>query len=380
MKSKTIILSSQTEKGRGILTLFQENDLLQCRIRLYNIESLNRFCKIAIYHQEQVYSANMLEKSGVYTSSLVGDFDIAQDFYTAIVDTKNNNNVVLSGGTYAGFYFNDNSVFDSEFENTPKEEFDSFGNRINYDENTHIHTHLKTISQNDCLSETKINSSLTSNALDETECEKCKTCKYKEFFYSQTHDVNMESDMDFCCNPNFINKYQKNESCESEQDEITSHHYNASFDNNVLKTNHIEEVKNEKSLTDMDNILSKTNQLEESKEENSDVKQKTVVESLIPQFKYVFENYPIDETLNNLIPNSKFVKINENNNQYSIGAIYDQDEMKYICYAVMCNYNSPAPQELGKHYQWLPLDKEDPLSEGYYIVFQDTQDLKIVEL
>ena len=59
---------------------------------------------------------------------------------------------------------------------------------------------------------------------------------------------------------------------------------------------------------------------------------------------------------------------------------YKDEEMKYICYAVMCNYNTPAPTELGDYYQWLPLDKEDPLSEGYYIVFQDASDLKILEL
>ena len=54
--------------------------------------------------------------------------------------------------------------------------------------------------------------------------------------------------------------------------------------------------------------------------------------------------------------------------------------MKYICYAVFETYNTPAPEEIGEHYQWLPIDKEDPLSDGYYIVFQDTADLKIVEL
>ena len=86
MKSKTIILSNENEKGRGILTLFEEDGLLQCRIRLYNIGKLNRFCKIGIYHENQVYSANLLEKNGVYTSSMVGDFDIDQDFYSAIID------------------------------------------------------------------------------------------------------------------------------------------------------------------------------------------------------------------------------------------------------------------------------------------------------
>lgn len=283
MKSKTIIISSQDEnnKGRGILTLFQEDDLLQCRLRLYNVPSLNRYCKLGVYHQDQVYSANLLEKNGAYESSLVGDFDIDLDFYTAIIDTTNNNKVLLAGGTYAGFYFNDQTIFETETKETEQ-----------------------IVEQ-------------TTNTCED--CEKCKTCKYKEYFYAQ----------------------QKEET-------------------NEIKT------------------LENTTQ--EKVEENTENETKSIIMSIIPQFKYVFENYPIDETLNNLIPNSKFVKINENNEQYSIGAIYKEDEMKYICYAVLCNYNTPAPIELGEHYQWLPLDKEDPLSEGYFIVFQDANDLKIVEL
>ena len=52
----------------------------------------------------------------------------------------------------------------------------------------------------------------------------------------------------------------------------------------------------------------------------------------------------------------------------------------YMCYAVKSNYNSTPPDELGNNYQWLPLDKEDPLSDGYYLVFQDATDFKILEL
>ena len=100
----------------------------------------------------------------------------------------------------------------------------------------------------------------------------------------------------------------------------------------------------------------------------------------MPQFDYIFENYPADEELDKLIEHGKFVKINENAEQYSLGAIYLDGNIKYICYAVKCNYNSPAPEELGKYYQWVPIDNEDPLSEGYYIVYQDAEDLKIIEV
>ena len=121
MKSKTIIISAPEENNtRGILTLFQEDDLLKCRLRVYNLEKISRYCKLGIYHQNEVFSANLIERNNVYESSFVGNFDIDQDFYTALIDTEKNNQVLLAGGTYQGFYFNDNSVFlESEnFSNT----------------------------------------------------------------------------------------------------------------------------------------------------------------------------------------------------------------------------------------------------------------------
>lgn len=294
MKSKTIIINSQNEQtksGRGILTLYQEDDLLKCRLRLYNTPKLNKFCKIGIYHNNQVYSANLIERNDVYESSMVGDFDIDQDFYSAIIDTDNGNNVLLSGGTYGGYYFNDYSVFNQD---------DISSNIQNYEEEK------------------------PAEIVCENDCDKCANCKYKEFFYSEQQPIEtLEEHIEEPAQP-------------------------------PAETPPQEEIKKEIPVS--------------------------IINEILPQFDYIFTHYDADEELNSMIPNSKFVKINENHEQYSIGALYENDEMKYICYAVKCNYNTPAPEELGTHYQWLPLDKEDPLSEGYYIVFQDSTDLKIVEL
>lgn len=300
MKSKTIIISSENEKGRGILTLFEEDGLLKCKLRLYNIANLSRFCKLGVYHNNEVFSANLLEKNGIYSSSLIGDFDMDKDFYTAIIDTSNNNKVLLSGGTYAGFFFNDNSVFENKKEN------DIFQNVEKENPTTNLYDYND--EPFELISQEKIE--------EKTNCEHdCANCVYKQYFY----------------------------------------------ENQKTQKTQVEEIKQ------VENIEIKPQ------------KNESLISQILPQFNYVFENYENDEILNNLIPNSKFVKINENNEQYSIGAIYNDDEMKYICYAVLCNYNSPAPTELGEHFQWLPLDKEDPLSEGYYVVFQDANDLQIVK-
>lgn len=296
MKSKTIILSNidkNNHTGRGILTLYQEDDLLKCKLRLYNVEKLSRYCKLGIYHNNEVFSANLIDRGGYYESSFVGDFDMNSDFYSAIIDTNEDNNVILAGGTYAGYYFDDNSVFSNLEDNK---------------------------------SETNV-----SNTEDVAEeFDKCANCEYKKCFYEKNNST----------------KLQTEQTTDSSNETIVS------------------------------NSLENDN----SNDSNDNSKVHTIMESIVPQFKFIFENYPPDEDLNSLIQDSKFVKLNEEREQYSIGAIYENDEIKYICYAIRCNYNTPVPEELGKNYQWLPIDQEDPLSEGYYIVYQDAVDLKIVEI
>ena len=300
MKSKTIILSSMDKtnpNSRGILTIYIEDDLLKCKLRLYSTPKLSPQCKLGIYHQNEVFTANLIERGGQYESSFVGDFNMNNDFYSAIIDTATNNNVILAGGTYAGYYFNDTSIFSPQSEQEDEE---------------------------------NISSSIETNQI-ETEkncecCDKCASCKYKEFFYSNQPSPELLTE-------------QKAEEKSTEE--------------TIIK--------------------------EETQEKKSSA-YPTILDSITPQFKYIFENYPQDETLNKLIPNSKFVKITENNEQYSIGAIYEDENMKYISYAIKSEYNTTPPAELGEHHQWLPLDAEDPLSEGYYLVFQDANDLKILEL
>lgn len=307
MKSKTIILSNENQKGRGIITLMQEEDFLSIRLRLYNIEKLNPSCKIGIYHEGKAYSSNLLEKNGAYTSSIVGDFNIDKDFYSAVIDTSKDNTVIVSGGTYEGYFFNDTSVFTTDNPNA---------NYIDVDVDS-LTDKTSALASREVE---KLNSN--SSVCDSKKtCADCEHCIYKQYFYSsqkKDEQAVVESDV------NISDKCVKENVVETEQPT-------------------------------------------------------TILNSLISQFKYVFENYPSDDKLALLLPDGKFVEICEGESCYSIGALYENNEMKYICYARFMNYTDEPPAELGEHYQWLPLDKDDPLSSGYYIVFQDAKDLKIVE-
>ena len=370
MKSKTIIISSHNEKtnGRGILTLYEEDNLLKCKLRLYNVVSLSKYCKLGLYHNNEVFSANLLEKSGVYLSSFVGNFDMEKDFYTAIVDTSNNNEILLAGGTYAGYFFNNTAVFEHLEKENPDtnllnitQKSPEFQASLLYPE-THQNTpkpanNCEKVSTN-CKLQTPFDK--TENVSTNSTFDKCATCKYKEFFYANENAKGPFGDA------------QGDTICHSEcsDSEIEESH-------NRSDTLSLGDPSTPLRVTakGVDAPMTAPRATECAQGDNN-----SILSALVPQFKYVFENYPEDDLLNVLIPNSKFVKISENGEKFSLGAIYDNEEMRFICYAVFKTYNTPAPEELGEHYQWLPIDKEDPLSDGYYVVFQDTSDLKIVEM
>ncbi len=94
-------------------------------------------------------------------------------------------------------------------------------------------------------------------------------------------------------------------------------------------------------------------------------------ELIAEQIDDLFDNYPRVDELEELIPNSKWVKIDfENNgNEYVLGLIYDGFDLKYICYGVPGKFNSEPPKQLGEC-QWLPLNPKEP-SDGYFVIYQD---------
>ena len=359
MKTKTIIISQPEGSGRGILTLYIEDDLLKTKIRLYEVKPLSAYCKLGIYHNNEVYTANLICKSGVYTTSFVGNFNLDADFYCAIINPNNNNEVILSGGTYAGYFFEDNSVFEPKNEESSQERTVS-ESEIYKNKTTHS------------VKGNEAQSSVVNNFKTE-ECIDCAHCKYKEYFYASNPLSNNPEEENYLY-PNS----SKNLSNQTKQTEIKQK-------NVFFTTNNIENVQ---SIKTQNSFYQNQNETHENADENQQANPKTdetspahsLLESLIPQFDYIFKNYPENIELDSLIENAKFVSIDDNNENYSIGAIYEDNKMKYICYAVRCNYNSPAPEELGKFYQWLPVDQSDPLSEGYYIVYQDATDLKILEI
>lgn len=89
------------------------------------------------------------------------------------------------------------------------------------------------------------------------------------------------------------------------------------------------------------------------------------------QIDELFGRYPLYDRLSELIENSKWIKVDYENNgkEYILGLISENDEVKYICYGVPGTYENNPPLEIMPYSQWLMVDED----EGYWVMYQDAK-------
>ena len=120
-------------------------------------------------------------------------------------------------------------------------------------------------------------------------------------------------------------------------------------------------------------------QIEEDSQTESQEEQKDVLpffERLKPQIDKLFEKNPIEEKLQDLIPDSKWIKVEyeDDGDFYVFGLIYDKNEnVRYVCYGVPAVYEEEPPQELSGEPVWTPLDKTNEKGFGYWLTYQDAE-------
>lgn len=93
------------------------------------------------------------------------------------------------------------------------------------------------------------------------------------------------------------------------------------------------------------------------------------------QIDALFERYESEETLQTILPNSKWVKVRYDNGEeyYVLGLVFDKSGKKvdFICYGVPSTDPNNPPDDIKEYAQWLPLDLNNNSSGGYWIVYQN---------
>lgn len=154
------------------------------------------------------------------------------------------------------------------------------------------------------------------------ECGRCEECVYKKYFYEHSHG--------------------------DEQADVETQ----------SKHQRVREVSEED---------------EEQQEKQQEVRP-AFIDKLKPQIDKLFEENPMESNLQNLIPNSKWIKVDyeDDGDFYVFGLLYDEaGEVKYVCYGVPAVFEDEAPKELSGYPIWIPLDKENDKGFGYWLTYQD---------
>lgn len=94
-----------------------------------------------------------------------------------------------------------------------------------------------------------------------------------------------------------------------------------------------------------------------------------------PQLDEMFICYPEDETLNESVQNSKWVRIEVEDGYFVVGVLFNDSEPSYICYGVPSKANTAPPQELQDMCVWLPIDNDF----GYWVIYQSAKSGEIIK-
>ena len=110
-------------------------------------------------------------------------------------------------------------------------------------------------------------------------------------------------------------------------------------------------------------------------QEEIEVPEETFFDGIKEQITTLFDRFPEEDILKEIIPDSKWAKIDmeETGEYYVVGLMYENDAIKYVCYGIPSVYGDEPPKELKGFAQWLPIDSTKSDGFGYWITYQDAE-------
>lgn len=359
--SKTLLLSPEktarqyTNMPRGILTIDGDTKSLNGKLRTYNLTMNLSETVVGVYFNANVYKTSLrpVEK-GAYAFSLSGNYADLSDIYFAFICK---NQVLLCGGTYGDCIAN------------IKEQF--------FDENPDPDT-TQTQPNDDyaTIAEEDINDFFmqadTKRRLDDLEnihndAQNVDTSQA----YSQSMPYMDMPNLDNAFDATNIYPIQnENESMQAGKlvDGTPYEDANATPFENLNNTH-------EQNFDPAKMGESANESLAEAQTSNEKEFAGEFFANISEQLDELLTSYPLDDELNAIVPDAKFVKIadSETGESYVLGVISQDGSPRYLAYGIPSTYDSEPPDSMKGKCQWLPTDITDPLSDGYYIIYQDTQ-------
>lgn len=200
-------------------------------------------------------------------------------------------------------------------------------------------------------------------------------------------------------NLNGITKYAKKEYFKNEKEQdFTAENSTANqieksneYNDELIATENYYQIENDKNTLPIENATwhkthKKAEEIEENKNEFREyealtrtIKNCDYYEKIKDKLEDIFIRFEECNDLTETLPNSKFVKIKYNENDYYyFGKVYEKAKVKFICYGVTGYYNE-RPNELLKNFSFIPISNYELSGKGFYLIFQDAKTGEIIK-
>jgi len=319
---KTIFLSNKQDtknKSMAIVTLEKKNGNIYGTIKTFNLDNRENYI-LGIKYDDKIYKQNVNLDNSKYNFLLSNLNNLTDNIGCVLLTSEKNNYTPIIWGS------NNNTNYKSQIVNSLKSNFEKIkNNEVIKKDNAEPHTNST------------------------------------HFAYSKHENFRAEGD-------GFLNQSRIN---------IEDHSIHAStyLDENKVKEDIVTPYHSEVAIASNYASLFDSSNEEIEKEIDKEINKLDGHEfynMIAEQLDELFEKYPKEETLEKLIDNSKWIKIrNDDNKYYVVGIIFNNNDIKYICYGVPGNYSKEPPIELREYSQWLPTDIMNPFDNGYWVMYQD---------
>ncbi len=170
----------------------------------------------------------------------------------------------------------------------------------------------------------------------------------------------------------FDNQNIKNTNSVLNQNENIELSKNSQEYNSQIASKQEEVFEDEMLESYIDKVYAET---EDDKKSNDYIKPKreSFFSKVSGQVEKMFQDKEPEKVLENIIPDSKFCRVENGDDYYVFGVIYEGGVEKCLCYGVPSEYKDVPPKELEGYCQWLPVDPENYLSKGYWLTYQDAK-------
>lgn len=342
---KTIFLSNKQDnnfKGMAVVTLEKKNQNIFGTIKTFNLDNKKNYI-LGIKQHDKIYKQNIILDNNKYNFILSNTNNFGDDVGCVLlsVDNKNYTPVIWGSDKLTNYKSQIISSLKDTFDKikeskviSKKEDIEVAPTQTvaNQPELTYPNSKYNV----DSLHNTNYDNNLRNIRDNNSSHENVFHSAHAQYFKSSNNDISH---------------------IQNQEEVITPYHSEVAIASNYATLFE----SDEKEINDL-----------VDKEITSANNEHHFYEMIAEQLNELFEKYPKERALENLIDNSKWVKIkNIDNKHYVVGIIYNNNDIKYICYGVPGNYSKEPPIELREYSQWLPTDITNPYDNGYWVMYQD---------